>query len=504
MQLNVLIADDEYFIRQRLIKIIDWHGLNLKLLGEAQNGQEVLNLITQYKIDLLLLDIKMPYKTGIEIAQYIYEHGLATKIIILSGYNDFEYARSTIKYGVLDYLLKPVSSELLHKTLQECCLKIEKEKKAHQKIQRYYHYEKCNILYSVRTGKLSNQFLYDTYPELNGSQFSLFIGAFIPNHMEHHMHQIIEILRELPIDCEYFKETDYIYTIQLFLTSKDLLTTVRRGLENFLSLAPSTIFLSFSPLFSLQEEWQSAYTIAINLLNQRYFNPDAKCIIEIPVQSQDVLPDASKIRHNLISFINTKDQEGFKIYLHTLLEEIQKSQSSSYMYTVITEIILTYKIYYQDLIQFDQSLSSFVNAMLDEDYKISGIEQTLISYGLKCMTKETAPSDIVLSKRIIAYIHENYTHPDLSVAKLAETFNLNTSYIGTLFKKVNNQSLLHYITTVRMEASKKLLKQNKYKIGEISEMVGYSDVFYYSKRFKKMYGYSPKEYLQLSHLEKTP
>lgn len=118
MKLNVVIADDEYFIRQRLIKIIDWKGLNFNFIGEAQDGLEVLSLIAEHKVDLILLDIKMPYMTGIEVAKYIYDHSPMTKIIILSGYNDFEYARSTIKYGVLEYLLKPVSSELLQQTLQ--------------------------------------------------------------------------------------------------------------------------------------------------------------------------------------------------------------------------------------------------------------------------------------------------------------------------------------------------------------------------------------------------
>ncbi|MFR2839172.1 MAG: response regulator [Zhenhengia sp.] len=502
MKLNVVIADDEYFIRQRLIKIIDWKGLNFNFIGEAQDGLEVLSLIAEHKVDLILLDIKMPYMTGIEVAKYIYDHFPMTKIIILSGYNDFEYARSTIKYGVLEYLLKPVSSELLQQTLQECRLKIEKEKKAHQQIQRYYHYEKCSALYDTRTDRLPLKLLYDKYPELYEAKYGLFIGVFIHENMEHYMNRLMEILRHIPIDCEYFKETDYIYTIQLFLPSEGALHEVRNLLGDFLYTTSAVLFLTFSNLFSLEEQWKKPYKLALKMLKQRYFGHHTRGIIDSLMNTQAVLlPDASKIRQSLITYINTKDQEGFKTYLHTLLDDVMTQKSISYMHTVITEILLTYKIYYQDLIQLDHSLSDFVNAMLDEDYKISGIEQTILSYGLKCMKKETPPSDIVFSKRIITYIEENYANPDLSVAKLAEIFNLNTSYIGTLFKKVNNQSLLHYITTVRMEASKTLLKQNKYKIGEISEMVGYSDVFYYSKRFKKMYGYSPKDYLQHAHLE---
>ena len=108
---------------------------------------------------------------------------------------------------------------------------------------------------------------------------------------------------------------------------------------------------------------------------------------------------------------------------------------------------------------------------------------------------ETIPSDLSLSKKIIAYIDEHYQDPELTVTQLANLFQLNPSYMGSVFKKVNNESLLQYITVIRMEASKKLLESNQYKISDIAELVGYSDAFYYSKRFKKMFGYSPKDYL---------
>ena len=106
MSLKLLIADDEYFIRQRIKKIIPWEKLNLTFAGEAENGQQVIDHLEKEPVDLLLLDIKMPQMNGIETARYIKEHFPSVHMLILSGYNDFEYARTAIRYGEKEYLLK--------------------------------------------------------------------------------------------------------------------------------------------------------------------------------------------------------------------------------------------------------------------------------------------------------------------------------------------------------------------------------------------------------------
>lgn len=105
------------------------------------------------------------------------------------------------------------------------------------------------------------------------------------------------------------------------------------------------------------------------------------------------------------------------------------------------------------------------------------------------------PSDLKLSKKISSYIQEHYKEPDLTVAKLGELFQLNVSYMGSIFKKTNQLSILQYLTHIRLEAAIKLLLSEQYKVGEVAELVGFTDVFYFSKRFKKMYGFSPKDFL---------
>ena len=110
-------------------------------------------------------------------------------------------------------------------------------------------------------------------------------------------------------------------------------------------------------------------------------------------------------------------------------------------------------------------------------------------------TASLAPSDVSLSRRITGYIEKHYQDADLSVHKLAEIFQLNPSYMGMLFKKVNHQSILQYLIRVRMEAEVRLIAEGQYRITDIAKMVGYPDVFYFSKRLKKRMGFRRRNLL---------
>ena len=151
MSAGLIIADDEYFIRQRIKKIIPWETLDLEFAGEAENGKQVIGLLESTHADILLLDIKMPQMDGIETARHIKEHFPHIHIIILSGYNDFEYARSLLRYGVKEYLLKPVSPKELKEALSDCLASLEAEKHRELAVRSYQEYKKNTALEAVRT-----------------------------------------------------------------------------------------------------------------------------------------------------------------------------------------------------------------------------------------------------------------------------------------------------------------------------------------------------------------
>lgn len=124
---NYIIAEDESLIRRNLIKKINALNLPLHQAGEASNGEEAISLIEQYCPHLVITDIRMPLCDGLEVAKYLYQNHPGKKVIILSGYDDFRYAQQAIQYSVEDYLLKPVSQDMLHESLQKFLIKMDNE-----------------------------------------------------------------------------------------------------------------------------------------------------------------------------------------------------------------------------------------------------------------------------------------------------------------------------------------------------------------------------------------
>lgn len=496
MALNLLIADDEYFIRQRLKKIIPWTALNLNFIGEAENGMEVMELLEKHPVDIIILDIKMPKMTGIQAAEQIHEDYPQTKIIILSGYNDFEYARTAMRYGVTDYLLKPVDTLVLKSTLEDCIEKIALSKKQHRQIEKLNHYEKCTALTNVQNGSLDIQALYTNYPEFLQITHALYIGAFVFENTEVAVHRLITALRLEGFQCEYTQEAEYIYVLQIFFTARQASHHIGSVLTEFVEKEKHFVFLSVGNLFGLTESWNPYFKRVLHGLSQRYFSSGSNLLLEYAATREpDYSIDLPKIRQNITLHLNGKDEKTFSDYIEELFSSIEKKHSVDYLYLIVTELFMTFHIYYHILENTTTNINEFISSILDEEYTLESLKNTAIHYGLQCIQQnDTSPSDVALSKKLMSYIDEHYRNQDLSVAQIGDIFQLNPSYMGSVFKKVNDISILQYITNVRMEASKRLLESNQYKISEIAEQVGYSDVFYFSKRFKKSYGYSPKDY----------
>lgn len=497
MLLNVLIADDEYFIRQRIKKIIPWDEMSLHFAGEAANGLEVLNFLKTAPVDIIFLDIKMPKMDGLKVCEHIYHHYPSVKIIILSGYNDFEYARTTLHFHAMDYLLKPIEQEVLSEALKRCRSQIILEKKEQQKLSKYLYYEKCSMLSAVMSGSLAWQEYYNFYPEAEPAKYFMYTAIYLSPDSEDTIICLVRNLRQNNMICEYFKETDYMYVLQTFLRGMEEEETFKNLISEFIMQCATYIFLFTGLPCSIAENWSISFRSVLRMLGCRYFHETTAILYEKDnTFSSKPIADLSQIRDRLLYYLNGKDEAGFETYLNFLFDEIRCNRNPILLPLIVTECFVTLGIHFDNAEGSSMNVHEYVSQLLDEEYHLDNIKSTVMSTALQCISqKSLAPSDVSLSNKIIAYIHENYADQELSVAKVADLFNLNASYISSLFKKVNNISLLQYITKIRLEHSKQLLMKNRYKITDIAEMIGYSDVFYYSKRFKKAYGCSPKEYL---------
>lgn len=504
MSYRMLIADDEYFIRQRIKKIICWKEWNLEFVGEAENGQEVCDFVSAHDVDIVLLDIRMPKMSGLEVCQKIAEISPKTKIIILSGYNEFEYAKKALEYGVIDYILKPVQQEELQKSLYKCMEKIRATHIRNLQVEQYYHYKKCEKLSNLMSNEISVQELCATFPEFQDIKYSLYMGVYMDQEPGDTIHKIITAFRASDYRCEYMQEGNHIYMIQFFFESRKSLVMFRPLLLKVLGETSNFIFFGVGDIFEFESEWKPHYTRVSHLINARFFySASDYCMAADMDRSSCFCAELSEIREKLTRYIRQNDQKNLEEYIVSLFASISERRNVDFLIAAVTEIFTCYQLHWNYRKVNRKPQYKFINAVIEEEYSLTQLRHITIRYGQSCFfTDSELSAENAFSGKIIRYIDENYRNPQLSVAMIADHFQRNASYLGTMFKSIYDITLLQYITKVRMEKSVEYLRNGKYHISEIAELVGYSDVFYFSKNFKRYYDCSPKSYLCAMRREK--
>lgn len=213
--------------------------------------------------------------------------------------------------------------------------------------------------------------------------------------------------------------------------------------------------------------------------------------------------DLAKLRQTVMEYLNLSDVKNFESFIEKSFDTIAQKKNIDLLFSFLNELFITFQIHYKIPANLDCSISDFISDMIEEEHTCEKLKETVLHYGNQCMSlKKAPPSDVSYCRKITAYIDENYMNPELTVSSIAEHFQLNASYLGTIFKNVRDQSLLQYITKARMEAAKKLLATGEYLVSEVAAAIGYSDVFYFSKCFKKNFGCSPKEFIRICETEK--
>ncbi len=250
MSYKIIVADDEFYIRKKLLKIIDYSGLRLELAGDYENGQGVLDYLSGHHADIVLLDIRMPKVSGLEAARYIHENHPETKVIILSGFSDFEYAQMTLRYQVFDYLLKPVEADTLNTTLENCIRRNRRTQTGAKTVWTAFPTTKKNIrLNAILRGKDTFHSMQSLYHEFAGIRYSAFYAFYVDADSAPAAGELISALRAEEIECEYFIESDHIFYIQLFLEDDVPEPLCRYHCKRFFRAFTESHFYYFGELF---------------------------------------------------------------------------------------------------------------------------------------------------------------------------------------------------------------------------------------------------------------
>lgn len=494
---RVLIVDDEYYIRQRIKKIICWDQHPIEFAGEAENGDEAIQMLAS-GIDIVLLDIKMPGMSGIDVAEYIHHNYPATKVIILSGFDEFQYAQKAITYGVSDYLLKPVESSQLDDAIAKVTKQIAQHRSSMAQQAASLEYQKSKQFDRVLNQKLSWQEFTSAHSEFRQKTHCAAAGVYAPEGYEHVFEDITAELSGSGTVYISVPENDNAFVFYVFFEQEKEYTRLQKIFSDYVSGIHSAVFVVLGKCFSaFGEEWKTSGSIIPEELLHRYFIslPAFRLESELPEENLGMASDLMRARSKLVSCINTADKSGTKELLDALFDTTAQVKSTEYLRLVVNEVASTLIMMRISPQTSEGRLKRVALSFLDEEYTPAHLSEHFMELSLQWMDSQNCvPSDVAVAKKITGFIEANYTDPDLSVASLADLYGMNISYMGSIFKKVKGLSIRQYITNLRMEAAAELLAKKQKKISEIAVMVGYSDVFYFSKRFKAVFGVSPKDY----------
>jgi len=507
--MNVYIADDEASIREGLKCIIDWKALGFEICGEAGNGEDALHDILKLNPDLVLLDIRMPRLQGTEIVKAAREHAFKGRFIILSGFSDFKYAQTAIRYGVDFYFVKPIDEKELADAVKSISEMLEKERRLTSAMRHYNEEAKRALLLDIisNTGDFQTQVLDEM--NLSASVYQIVIYKNYNQGSFQFAYRFSDLLKLANTGNDSFETINVDQTDVILLKGNFAVDRFRDFLRHY-EFGPQkgspldSLFLTYGRLVNKIEDIHFSYADASHLLSRRFF-----CKQNQHVVGYEQLPDsesfcckinaeeAGKYSGKLCEYIQGHNQKMLVETLSSLEKDLYYSSAGvSDIKLFLTDIYLQIKqvtnhIYCTLDIPFPTNAS--IIDLIENKYYLHEIIM-LFSGQFKIIANAigSASSENVIDD-VLSYINQNY-RDNIKLDTIAPLFGYNSSYLGKLFNKKIGESFNSYIDHVRIENSKMLLIQNNMKVYEIAEYVGYKSVDYFHKKFKKYVGVSPAEF----------
>ena len=493
---SVMLVDDEKLILQGLMNIIEWEDIGLRVVQTAQNGYDALEIFKDNPVDIIITDINMPKLTGLELIREVRNINSKTKFIILTGYDEFTYAREAIKYGVESYILKPIDEDELQETLVKIKKDLENKNNEMNKL-----IDKNNKLIKYMSGKSNENYIYSMKDILSinieGQTYN--VANIIINNKEEDYLYIDKIIKKYTIEkCEIIHS----YDNQVILinsweknTSKDTRVKYYENIkEKLIEELNKEVFISIGnnveDIKKLGESYNKAkklkkYTLTEGI-NKCIYEEKIKCIKEKKINFKEEIENINK----LIIGKNSKDIG--KYILNVLLKKDLTPQNI-YDFS-IKLIILVNDIY--DEFKLDKkyagdSLSSLIIELCNENSRenIKSFLTSEIEELIEIMSINSERYSPII-QQIVNVINNKY-YEDITLKALAKKYNVNNSYLGQMFAKETGNSFSEHLNKVKNSKAKELILNTNMRINDIANAVGYIDTSYFYRKFKNHYGVSP-------------
>jgi two-component system response regulator YesN len=530
--ISVLIVDDEYLIRSLIRNSIPWEKYGLEVIGEAGDGEEALSFIEIHRPQIALVDINMPICNGLELAQKVQERRFPTRIIFLTGYREFEYAKQAVAYQAFDYLLKPISIQEMVSTLTRLRQEIDAEQESFAHIQRIERQSskgkqllRERFLHQLAFGRvhktssqLSAEFQrleIDLMPdgllamvveiEVNGPEWDdgLYVYAVMnilcellrENGAFQHINEIFEVDTCAVVLCNAVDEA---YWEAAMRTVWDHLIKIME--QHF----PFSIVGGVSSIFQGYEKISAAVKSAMEALGGRFYQTEQQLFfVGLPAAGSGSLAStfSSVNLEELQTCVDVGNREEGEQLIRGIFQRMRQEQVQEIYYRMaalgLLAILYSLSAKYKISPEKIQTEETSISERICKSGTCYEIEELLLDCYNRFM--DTLQMSRKVSKLVLAaqdYIKENYQLSDLSLKKTAAAVFAAPAYVSSLFKREIGVSMTEYITICRMKKAVELLKQERdISLVTVSEQVGYTDPYYFSRCFKKYYGVSPSKLL---------
>ncbi len=497
--MKILLVDDEREEREGIEWLIHKYELPLEV-AQANNGKAALEYIEKNPIDILFTDVKMPIMNGLELAKKVYRQWPEIKIIIYSAYGEFEFARAAMEANAIRYLLKPIDLEQFKNLMESVIASVSKEQKDQEEKDFHRVESEKNLLFKVfSTGSGSKREIEDISnllfqdPNFQGRLLNV---QFTDNFFDKYEDKFCEILKKYftgnPWYLNMYPNEAYIMVTEE--KEKDLKhrgDQMLRTLEN--RFDSNGVILASDNFSNLEEVLEGVQ--AIHKIQKDLFSYDNQTILirEYLDNKSYYESDAEKICKKLKVAIEGHEEEFIKKYNDQLVECIKSMErvSKLYLQNMLYSIVKTMYDYYPGIESKELLVSAEALFSAGNSKELLKIYKDAMDKIFLLMQKEGIDETRVIGK-IKNVVGKEYSK-DISLNDMAEAVNLTPSYVSYIFKKETGQSLVKYITDVRMSKAKKLLEESDLKILQIAKRCGYENQSYFNRLFKNYYGITPKQ-----------
>ena len=531
---KIIIADDEDNVREGIRDSLKWSELGFELVGDFANGREVLQSFEQLQPDVVLTDINMPLMDGLDVTRYLYEHYPQTKIIILTGYDEFEYAQQALKLKVHDYILKPNTSDELSQILAKVKadlddehLKVEDLSKLKQQLRESLPLVRERFLNQLVIGELRGSKLEDKLSyldiDLSGSHYVVAVidvddhgelQRFYPESESELLYFAVCNISGEIIAREkkgiVFQNNNETTIVILFgeeieaLRDKAMLIfeEINQSVREYLKF---TVSIGIGDICSSLHKIHHSHKKASSALDYRFFLGKDRIIHIGDMEEQDKMsiPYDKRWERKLMTSLKS----GTQLEISSIVEKIIENLKESYLpmdrcYIHIQQIIVSILDMMEEL-EIHETPYDSASSPLTEIYvlkTLDELEDWLKRYCLQTtsLILETRNNACKMQAlRAEAYIKENYADTDMSMDRVCKYLVLSISYFSLIFKNHTGETFISYLTRIRVEKAKELLKCTDLKTYEIADRIGYADPHYFNLIFKKATGMTPTMYRKL-------